>query len=386
MENKRTLNIAFIGAGLVNFGGAEGPWNHAQRIEKISLDNKQITINAIAVVDPFVDHAKKILENQRSIALNPEIWKDTQIFPSCTEMLGKLPNIDAAIIGVPPDVHGSNRPGADMELQLARRGIHLFIEKPISCFPLSEVNEAAKELEELIQKHKLVTSVGYMFRYSKAIAKMKEIIAQYGPPRIFNARYNCAYTTIVKNFWWDNNKCGGPIVEQATHFCDLARFIVGEVDLDSVHAHAILQTEPLGKLNDQSENVKAFEETIPVERRIVRSTAATWKFKNGGLGMLTHGVLLHGKAYETELEVWGDGYRIALLEPYFKCRLSVRFPESEEVKVFEFYDEDVYYEEDNTWINAILSGDTSKIASTYEDAIQTYRFTWKIREESEKPK
>jgi len=65
MENKRTLNIAFIGAGLVNFGGAEGPWNHAKRIEQISLDNKQVIINAIAIADPFVDHAKKILENQK---------------------------------------------------------------------------------------------------------------------------------------------------------------------------------------------------------------------------------------------------------------------------------------------------------------------------------
>ena len=30
------LNIAFIGAGGVNFGGGEGPWNHVKRIEQLN--------------------------------------------------------------------------------------------------------------------------------------------------------------------------------------------------------------------------------------------------------------------------------------------------------------------------------------------------------------
>lgn len=31
----------------------------------------------------------------------------------------------------------------------------------------------------------------------------------------------------------------GPIVEQATHFVDLSRYFGGDVDLDSVQAHAL---------------------------------------------------------------------------------------------------------------------------------------------------
>ena len=30
------LNVAFIGAGFVNFGGGEGPWDHATRLELMS--------------------------------------------------------------------------------------------------------------------------------------------------------------------------------------------------------------------------------------------------------------------------------------------------------------------------------------------------------------
>lgn len=32
---------------------------------------------------------------------------------------------------------------------------------------------------------------------------------------------------------------GGPIVEQATHFCDLSRFFAGEVELPSLNAIAV---------------------------------------------------------------------------------------------------------------------------------------------------
>jgi len=383
MENKKALNIAFIGAGAVNFGGDEGPWNHSRRLEEISLSMSETTFNVIAIVDSQIDQAHQALQNQRKISKNPSLWEGTQTFSSCSSMLEKVQNIDAAFIGVPPEAHGSTQPNADIEIQLAKRKIHLFIEKPISCYPPSEVDKLASQLDELVKQHNLIISIGYMFRYSLAIQKMKEIIAKYGPPRIFNARYNCAYSIIESLQWWDNEKCGGPIVEQGTHFCDLARYLIGDVNLNTIHAYAIHQDEPLGKLEDLPENVKTFEQNLPQERRIVRTTAATWKFNNGAVGMFTHGVLLHGKAYETELEVWGDGYRLALLEPYTKCRLSVRFPESEEVKMFDFYKDDFYYTEVNAWIKAIMSGDSSKIASTYADALETYRFTWKIREMSE---
>src|SRR5690554_7998672 len=84
-----------------------------------------------------------------------------------------------------------------------------------------------------------------MFRYrsfylvlmcSKAVLKMRSLIDQFGIPKAFNARYNCAYSTISKDMWWDMNRSGGPIIEQMTHFCDLARFLVGEVDLHSIKA------------------------------------------------------------------------------------------------------------------------------------------------------
>lgn len=38
---------------------------------------------------------------------------------------------------------------------------------------------------------------------------MKEIIQQHGEPRALMARYNCAYSTIAKEMWWDVHHSGG---------------------------------------------------------------------------------------------------------------------------------------------------------------------------------
>lgn len=47
------------------------------------------------------------------------------------------------------------------------------------------------------------------------------------------------YAKIDKPSWWMKSRDCGPVVEQATHFVDLSRYFGGEVDLDSVQAHAL---------------------------------------------------------------------------------------------------------------------------------------------------
>jgi len=296
------------------------------------------------------------------------MWKDTQIFTDYNQMFETV-FIDAVFIGVPPAAHGSIHAPNDIEMQCAKRNIHMFIEKPLSCHPLEDVQEVADVLAQKASAG-LVVSVGYMFRYSQAVKKMKDIISEYGTPRMFMARYNCAYSTLAKEMWWDTLTSGGPIVEQATHVCDLARFLVGEVDLNSVKAHSIKQTDSLGKLSCLPTNIERMEETLPEERRIPRVTSAQWKFTNGAIGSLVHGVLLHGNKYETEIEVWGDGYRMVLTDPYGLCQLSVRLPNSEDTMILKMDSEDVYYEEDKTFIKAITTSSVHP-ESTYADAFQT---------------
>ena len=70
--------------------------------------------------------------------------------------------------------------------------------------------------------------------------------------------------------WWNIDQSGGPVVEQGTHFCDLARFLVGEINLDTVQAIAIKQTDPLGELKALAPNVVKLEERLEAHKRIPR--------------------------------------------------------------------------------------------------------------------
>ena len=52
---------------------------------------------------------------------------------------------------------------------------------------------------------------------------------------------------------------------------------------------------------------------------------AQWSFESGGVGSLVHGAVLQGRCYEACLEVWADGLRMLLDDPYSdNCSLRIR--------------------------------------------------------------
>lgn len=218
-------------------------------------------------------------------------------------------------------------PPLDMELQCLDAGVHLFVEKPVSVV-LPEKFEQYVEAVETVRKEKgLIVSVGYMFRYHAAIEQMKSILKDYGRSVMsINARYNCAYSELDHPFWWNKPKSGGPIVEQATHFCDILRYLGGEANSETIHAIAIPASDDQASPGYLS-SVPAVnrESELPAENRVPRLTSSNWHFVSGAIGALTHGATLHGKKYEAAIDVWADGLRLSLEEPYFpECKLRVR--------------------------------------------------------------
>lgn len=372
------LRIAFIGAGGVNFGGAEGPWDHATRLEKIS------DVTVVGVVDPDTTRATKALQARRSRPAG-EIYAGAEVYPDFRQLLSDA-RPDAVFIGVPPDAHGFLEPPRDIETVCAAAGVHMFLEKPLGCAPPEQMALVAEALARA-SADGLIVSVGYMFRYAKAIETMRQIISQTpGGVRAVLARYDCAYSDIRKVEWWDVRHSGGPIVEQATHFCDLARLLGGEVDPSAVAAVRIDPTSTAAELADMPAlpDGRKGDESVPAVFRAPRATAAVWRFESGALGSLTHGALLHKQKYESELEVWGDGLRMVLSDPYGHCRLFVRRPHREDTEVLDFADDDPYLSEDRAFIDAVRRGDGSLVRSSYADAMKTYQFTWAIRRAAER--
>lgn len=150
------------------------------------------------------------------------------------------------------------------------------------------------------------------------------------------------------------------------------------------------------------------------------------KYENGALGSLTHVIALHGIAYSNEIAVVADGYQLRLVDLYTEPRLFVRyghvadcsclltdknrFPDDEREQMFHYPGDDPFLSElaamcstvkdiqlptcgldsgaDIGAVKAVKSErrplQVSGVLSSFEDAVKTYEFSWRIRTESER--
>lgn len=370
----RQVALAYIGAGNANFGGGEGPWDHASRFETIP------GVTCVGVADPDLPKARRVLK-ARQAGPHGQAWKSAKAYADWRELLDAV-RPDAAVVAVPPAAHGQLSAPADLELQLAKRGVHFLLEKPLGVSDPQTLQRIAEELAA----RSVIVSVGYMFRYAAAVARMREMIDDApGGPRVFLARYNCAYSEIAKSAWWDIRQSGGPIIEQATHFIDLARYLCGDINAESVTARHIAATKTAGMLTDVPVNDAGMpiDADIHPNYRIPRATVAHWRYASGAVGTLTHAVFLHGRAYEAELEVWCDGLRVALVDPYGDCRLDVRTGRSEKSETLRFDGDDMYRTEAEAFVEAVRNNSAVGLRCRYADALDTHRLAWRITRAAE---
>jgi predicted dehydrogenase len=322
------------------------------------------------VVDPNVELATKRIQVMQK-GPQGDKWASAKAFKTSKEMLASPEKPQAAFIGVPPMYHGSiDDPKADIELQLAKAGIHLFVEKPLSVKSAEEVGRLAEELARQQREHGLVIAVGYMLRYSPVVQAARKLLQEYNAkPASIMARYACAYSTIKKRDWWDTSICGGPIVEQATHFVDLLRYFGGEVAEESIKAVAVGPSLPLSDMPAAPDA----EHTVPEDKRINRVTTSIFRFKEGGVGTLTHTVLLHEAAYHTAFEIMADGLHMLIEDPYDQASLTVRRPHSGKYEKVDLESEDMYKPQARAFVEAVRTGDTSGIHSLFSDAVESYK-------------
>lgn len=246
-------------------------WNHSLRIERYVGSRLRVT----GIVDPSSDRVREVLARKAASAAAP-CYAETLHFLSLQEAEANLKATghtpDVIILGTPPYFRGTQLAERDLESQvIATFGSKpaLFCEKPVS----TARPEFSEPVLELVKQSGITISVGYMLRYLKVVQKALSII-QENKLQIMSlgARYTCAYSKIRKIDWWNKSKQCGPIVEQATHFADLCRYLGGEIKLQTVHAYALEHDEPAGELTHQSID----ESQIPEKDRIPRATIASW--------------------------------------------------------------------------------------------------------------
>ena len=372
------VRLVIVGAGQINFGSPEGPWNHSIRLER-KLGPR---LHVVALIDPVRENAEKVLRQKRASSAMSS-YRDTAVYPDMHAYLATVtPDTRPHVvwIGSPPAFRGSMHEGRDIEKMLADAlpGVGVFLEKPVSTSSVGDVMDVDRYIDGKLGP----VSVGYMLRYLRVSQKLKQIISD-NRLRVMavNARYVIAYEHLTKQWWWNKSQSLGPVIEQATHFCDLARYFGGEVELDSIIAHSLEHFEPPSGLSKL-----AFDEEacIPAEERVPRVTSATWKYESGAVGSLMHVIALHGRDFFTEIDVFADGYSLRLCDAYNAPVLYVRRPGDDREEVYKYDDDDPFFSEVAGMIDAVEDpSQRHRILTSYDDAARTYAFTWAIRRASE---
>jgi predicted dehydrogenase len=164
--------------------------------------------------------------------------------------------LDMVIVCLPPYSHTD-------EVQLAaEHGVHILMEKPIAL-----TSEQAWGMVEAVEKARIKTQVGFMFRFGEAIERFKALQAegQTGQIALMTARYFC--NALHAPWWRMRDKSGGQVVEQVIHMFDLLRYLVG----DPVSVYS------------RQENL--FHRDVP-DYTIEDVSATIVNFKHGGMGVI----------------------------------------------------------------------------------------------------
>ncbi|MCZ2258474.1 Gfo/Idh/MocA family protein [Sporosarcina sp. G11-34] len=272
------------------------------------------------------------LEKAERMASN---FTDVKGYDQLDDMLD-AEQLDAVYICVPPMAHGK------IELELIKRGIPFLVEKPLG----NDVELPTTILEE-IKKKPLITSVGYHYRYSESIAKLKELIKGQNIGIVLGQYMG----DMPKVQWWRNQaSSGGQFVEQTTHIVDLLRYICGEVDeVYSVFSNQILSSK---------------DESVTV----ADVGTVTMKLRNGVVANISNTCILPESIGKSGITLFTDQ---GLFE-WSPGKLVVTMKDS----TSEYIDTvNAYEKESEAFIHAVRTGNASGILSDYEDSYKTHQVT-----------
>lgn len=284
-----------------------------------------------------------------------------EVFTDYRKMLDAV-KPEAVFVCVPPDCHG------EIEYTLIERGIHFFVEKPLSL----DI-ELAKDILRRSETAGLVTASGFQCRYSNLVEPNIDFIKRN---KIFFV--SCERMGgIPKTEWWnDKSRSGGQIVEQTIHQFDIIRYVYGEPDtVFSMNATGLLENPPEGYRTDDL-------------------SVTCIRFKDGSLGTVSTGCYVTGgDAYDSKL-VFSAADRRAELQILGTLKIfgETREEPQEEGNGFIVKgdgavslgsDKAVTYRQegdagilcDRTFIEAVINKTPSAVRSTYRDALRSLAFT-----------
>jgi predicted dehydrogenase len=256
--------------------------------------------------------------------------------------------LDAVYVLLPPFAHG------EAEQAAIAAKVPFFVEKPIGL-DLSVLREVAAGVKQT----NLLTAVGYMNRYRKSVQRARDVFRQDAPILAYGGWLGGrprarADSDGIGSWWVQRSKSGGQFVEQVTHTVDLARYLLG--DAEEVSAVA----------------TKAFnksKEGTPANYDIEDASLVNIRFKSGAIATLMASCAT-GVGGGVTLNVYAENH--AALFTGWEHSLRLLSKQGEETNEESIPGEpDIFAVEDRVFINAVKSGDRSKIGTDYADGLKT---------------
>lgn len=271
---------------------------------------------------------------------------------------------DMVFICVPPYCHG------EIEMETIRRGIHFFVEKPLSLDL-----ELARRIRDAAAEKGLVTASGFQCRYSNLVEPNVEFCRNNEVVFIDCTRIG----GVPGAEWWqDKELSGGQIVEQTIHQFDIVRYVFGEPVEVSTYAAR-------GFVKEYGEGYKTDDCSVSIV-----------KFENGAIGTFSTGCYAtSGDSFDSKVVFSARDKRAELkILSSFEVFGETKKPANEENADGGFVikgdgalgasagGKTVYSQIgdagilcDRTFIEGAISGDGSKIRSPYADAFKSLSFT-----------
>ena len=253
---------------------------------------------------------------------------------TCYEEMYDSEALDAVYICLPPFAHDRQ------ELAAIERGLPIFVEKPVAT-----TMAKAREIESALAAKNLISGVGYHWRYMDTTEKA---IALIGDQPVGFALGAWMGGMPGVSWWRVMAESGGQIVEQTTHIFDLARYLLGDV----AEVHAMGRT---GLMED-------------VENYDVHDASVTnLRFKSGAVASITSACMLSA-GHHVGLELFLKDQALRIVGQH----LTIETPDGTEVVEL---GNNPTRAEDQTFLQAVQSGDASAIRCDYAEAVKSLELT-----------
>lgn len=245
--------------------------------------------------------------------------------------------IDAVLICSPQFARGQ------IEEIAASRNIHLLVEKPLGM----NMEEVARK-EQAIRESGVINSTGYCLRYLDTVQMAKQYLQGKQVHMVQVHRYGTAHPAK----WWNElSMSGGFLVDAVTHQVDLVRYLVSEFS----EVYASFGRNSIQELNPES--------------TIYDGGALSFTLLNGAVGTLAESCV--SPYYNgSEIKIFGPDYYLSLSANGTQITII-----DEKQNITKTSKMDPYYEQDNRFVEAIVSGSSEQVLSSYEDASKTLAFT-----------